>query len=407
MLLTRLAFIVALIATTNSLLAQLHWVKKESFPAEARHRSSAFSIGNKGYVGGGHINSGVEKTYVDWWEYDPASDSWTQIADYGGGSRYQMATFTLNGVGYAGGGENGTHEYTSDYWKYVPLVNTWFPIADLPGLPRRGSASFVVDDIAYVGLGQSGGPDNGGYELDFYLYDEAGDAWYPIADFIGTARTGGVGFGYNGKGYVGTGHMVGAATKDFFEYNPSTDTWTQLADVDTTLRQDATGFVLNGKGYILTGNDLTGEFNYDDVWEYDFDADTWTLMPEFPGDARRYMVSFVIDNRAYCGAGTDGTNLNDFWMFDPTYNGIEEQNLVQFELFPNPANEFVNLRFSDEINELGTTYQLLNTSGKLIHSGSVSEKEIQIDCTPFTGGSYMLLIYRGNEVVGSTTLLLK
>jgi len=284
-------FLLALMAPSNG---RATWVKMESIPGEARHRCSGFSIGSKGYIGGGHINSGITKSYKDWWEYDTATDSWTQIADYGGGYRYQLATFSINGHGYAGCGEDQIGDYRSDFWRYVPLVNTWFPLADLPGLARRGPTSFVINDVPYVGLGQSGGPMNGGYELDFYLYNDVLDEWFPIADFIGTARSGGVGFAYGDKGYVGTGHVLGAATRDFFEYNSGTDIWTQLADVDTTYRQDATGFELNGKGYIFTGNDEPGEISYDDVWEYDFTTNTWIQLPDFHGNARRFMISFVI-----------------------------------------------------------------------------------------------------------------
>ena len=51
-----------------------NWNQKASFPGSARHRANAFSIGNKGYVGGGHINSGVSVYHKDWWQYDPSSD---------------------------------------------------------------------------------------------------------------------------------------------------------------------------------------------------------------------------------------------------------------------------------------------------------------------------------------------
>lgn len=406
MLQNRFIFLLAFMSIMSSSFSQLHWVKKENFPGQARHRSNAFSIGEKGYVGGGHINSGEVVTHADWWEYDPASNSWTQIADFGGGPRYYMASFTLKGAGYSGGGENNDDDYMSDYWKYVPSVNTWFPIADLPGVPRRGSTCFVIDDIAYVGMGQSGGPDNGGYELDFYAYDESSDSWYAVADFIGTARSGAVGFSHGEKGYVGTGHMVGSATRDFYEYDPSTDIWTQLADVDTTFREDAAGFALNGKGYILTGNDVAGEFNYEDVWEYDFEDDSWSPMPEFPGAGRRFMVTFVIGNRAYCGGGTDGTNLNDFWMFDPTYNSINEASIAPLEVFPNPATTAINLKVPANNLDQKMTYELFNSSGKLMHSGNLPQHQGQIDCQNFERGTYILRVHQNERKVAAVTIIL-
>ncbi len=401
-------FIFSLVLVTSSY-ATAGWVKKESTPGEARHRCSAFSIGSKGYIGGGHINSVIPKSYVDWWEYDPATDSWTQIADYGGGPRYQLGTFSINGHGYAGCGEDAAGNYRSDFWRYVPLVNTWFPLADLPGLARRGPTCFIINDVPYVGLGQSGGALNGGYELDFYSYDDVLDEWFAIADFIGTARTGGVGFAYGDKGYVGTGHMVGAATRDFFEYDSGTNIWTQLADVDTTYRQDATGFELNGKGYILTGNDLLGDNSYDDIWEYDFAANTWTPLPDFPGTARRFMVSFVIGNFAFAGGGTNGTNLNDFWQYDGLYTSIDESDFsTDIRVYPNPSTTHLQIDLSNsayrgEINQI----ELYNSEGKLVLHEESNNEEHTINLSEFESGIYILKVANSSGLITSKQIIKK
>ena len=79
------------------------WYQRAHHGGDARHRVTAFSIGNKGYLGGGHVNSGVLITYSDYWEYDPATNTWTQIADYGGGQRYHSSAFTIGNAAYVGG----------------------------------------------------------------------------------------------------------------------------------------------------------------------------------------------------------------------------------------------------------------------------------------------------------------
>ncbi|HET6989765.1 MAG TPA: hypothetical protein VFJ43_00510, partial [Bacteroidia bacterium] len=66
---------------------QLGWIEKANFPGPARHRASAAAVGNRGYMGLGHINAIVDVLYDDWYEYDPGSDSWTQKANYPGGPR--------------------------------------------------------------------------------------------------------------------------------------------------------------------------------------------------------------------------------------------------------------------------------------------------------------------------------
>ncbi|MBN4071197.1 T9SS type A sorting domain-containing protein [Crocinitomix catalasitica] len=407
MLLIRTSILILAMTLTTSSYAEMSWVKMANIPGEAKHRCSGFSIGSKGYIGGGHINSTIPTSYEDWWEYDPATDSWTQIADYGGGRRYQMGTFSINGHGYAGCGEDETGNYRSDFWRYVPLVNTWFPLTDLPGLARRGPTSFVINDVPYVGLGQSGGPLNGGYELDFYSYNDASDEWIPISDFIGNARTGGVGFAYGDKGYVGTGHMSGAATRDFFEYDSGTNIWTQLADVDTTYRQDATGFELNGKGYILTGNDLAGDISYDDIWEYDFATDIWKQLPDFHGASRRFMVSFVIGNFAYAGGGTNGTNLTDFWRYDPTYSSISEFDLAGgIKIYPNPSTDFVTVDLTDTStkNEY-RDIRLFNAQGKLVLRKKLYNEENTISLSGFVAGTYTLKVHSSVGEIASTQII--
>ena len=321
-----------------------NWVKKANFGGAARHRCTAFSVGNKGYVGGGHINSGVPVYHEDFWQYDPGSDTWTQIADFGGGKRYHSAAFSIGEFGYVGLGEDDVDEYHSDFYRYSPQYNIWQAIADMPGHPRRGAASFVIDGFAYVGTGQT----DFGYEDDFYKYDPDANAWYAVADFIGEARSSAVSFSHNGKGYVGTGHIWGDHTKDFYEYDPVSNSWTQKADVGTTYRQDATGFVVGGKGYIGTGNDVDGNLNYKDFWEYDFDTDTWTQIPDLNAEGRRYMVSFVINGIAYAGTGTDGTNLKDFYMFDPSAASQNELNQFTIAPYPNPSSDQIHFNFNGE-----------------------------------------------------------
>lgn len=317
------------------------WYQKAHVGGDARHRCTGFAIGNKGYYGGGHVNSGATINYKDYWEYDPATNSWTQIADFGGGLRYHSSAFVIDDAAYVGGGEDESSNYTADFWKYVPEVNTWFPISDFPGTPRRGGTAFTIDGIGYYGTGQS----VEGYHFDFYSYNPLTDEWAPIADFIGEQRNATVSFVLNDKAYVGTGHIEGAAVNDFYEYDPATNVWTAKANVGGSIRQDAMAFAIDGKGYIGTGNDNEGT-DFGDIWEYDPAADTWTQIEDFGGQKRRYAVTFVIENIAYLGGGTDGTNFKDFWAYAPTVSIIENE-LAKLELaiYPNPAIDIIYIKY--------------------------------------------------------------
>ena len=54
------------------------WSKKNSFPAGAMEKATAFSLGEKGYAGSGFAFASFKK---DFWQYDPKKDKWEQIQD--------------------------------------------------------------------------------------------------------------------------------------------------------------------------------------------------------------------------------------------------------------------------------------------------------------------------------------
>ena len=370
------------------------WYQKAHIGGEARHRCTAFSIGNKGYYGGGHVNSGETITYKDYWEYDPATNSWSQIADFGGGLRYHSSAFTIDGYAYVGCGENSTSNYTNDFWKYVPEVNTWFPIANLPSTPRRGGTAFSISGKGYYGLGQS----DDGYHTDFYTYDPATNVWTAIADFIGEARSAAVSFTHNAKGYVGTGHKIGEALNDFYEYDPLTNTWTVKANVGGSIRQDAMAFMIDGKGYIGTGNDNLGN-DFKDIWEYDFSTNIWTQINDFGGQKRRYATTFTIENIVYLAGGTNGTNFKDCWAFAPSvsiFESLSENFTIQ--LFPNPSTEKITIstNLPNDLKEK-FSYTVVNIQGKTILKGNFTNQNQVFYKNQFETGIYILNVFLDGE----------
>lgn len=378
------------------------WYQKASVGGEARHRCTAFSIGNKGYYGGGHINSGTTATYQDYWEYDPATNSWTQIADFGGGPRYHSSAFTIGNAAYVGCGEDDATHYTKDFWKYVPEVNTWFPIADLPAIERRGGTAFAIDGKGYYGTGQS----EAGYLTDFYVYDPESNVWTAVADFPGSQRSATVSFTLNAKGYVGTGHEFGFAVSDFYEYDPATNVWTAKASVGGSVRQDAMAFAIDGKGYIGLGNDNLGN-DFKDIWEYDVETDTWTQIEDFGGQKRRYATTFVIDNIVYLVGGTDGTNFKDCWAYAPTVS-ILEQFLadVDLEIFPNPSTDIATITLAlphDILDKF--SFSVTDMSGKKIVPENPLSPQIQLNKSQLGAGVFLINFSCNGVVCASKKLI--
>lgn len=81
------------------------WTKMSDFGGEARHRTTMLTLGNKIYAGLGHYNgAGPNILFEDWWEFDPATNAWTQKANYLGGICYHAAGFAIDDIGYVGTG---------------------------------------------------------------------------------------------------------------------------------------------------------------------------------------------------------------------------------------------------------------------------------------------------------------
>lgn len=372
-------------------------MEKSNFAGDARHRSSSFSIGNNGYTGLGHINSGIDVEYEDFWKYDPSSDSWSQIANYPEGRCYHAASFVIGNKAYVGTGrlENGT--YSKKFFCYDPVLNSWSPIPDLPGAQRRGAVAFTVNGKGYVGTGQV----STGYSVTFYEYDPLLNQWFTKANFPGSSRTSSVAFSIGDFGYVGTGSTNSGSTNDFYQYNPVTNQWVLKAAVGPTTRQEAVGFAVNGKGYIGTGDDFSSGNNFSDMWEYEPLTNIWVQTEDFAGTARRYLTAFVIGDRVYAGTGTNGTNFKDFWMFDKGLSVLpKEMENTRVSVYPNPAKDNINFNLQDlpsfVINE-NITVEIYSIIGERICSKKFEAMNLQIDLSGINSGQYIYqLKYENN-----------
>lgn len=377
------------------------WNQKANFGGIARHRTTSFAIGNKGYIGLGHYNSGPSGNILlsDFWEYDPASDSWTQKADFGGGLRYHSIGFAYGNKAYVGTGRAPGGVLTTDMWEFDPIANTWTPVASFPGSQRRGAVAFVIDQYAFVGTGQT----PSGYSNDFYAYDIPNNLWLGgVPSLPGSPRTSACAFVIDGKGYVGTGNVGGGST-DFYEYKPSTNTWIQRADVGTTIRQEAFGFSVNGKGYIGCGDNWSSGTNYKDFWEYDPATDTWKQIEDFGGAARRYLDGFVIGNKAYCGMGTSGVNFNDLWEFDLLLSTIQrDQSYLQISNYPNPAithTTFELQNLPQGMNYNDVRLYVYNSNGQIIFEKDFESAEMLMERNGLPDGFYLYTItYEGQSI---------
>ncbi|WP_044211552.1 IPT/TIG domain-containing protein [Flammeovirga sp. OC4] len=204
------------------------------------------------------------------WEYDPSTSLWTELATYPGGRRDYATHFSINGDIYIGMGADfepySTVKY-GDFYKYSPTEKTWTRIEDFRYqnyFTRTETTAFTINGIAYVGNGAS----NTGM-VDFWKYDPILDLWLRVADF-NDARKYTSAFVMNGYGYVTGGSKVGGSyTRDCWRYDPSSDRWTKENSIGPLERGGHFSFSINGKAYI-GGGVITnsGGKSGNDLFEY-------------------------------------------------------------------------------------------------------------------------------------------
>jgi PKD repeat protein len=91
-----------------------------------RAEASAFATCNKGYVGLGYTDSTRRTDSNDFWEYNPATDEWVQIANYGGAARNGACAFTIGKTGYVCVGSPTSGSDYQDLWSYTATVTPAF-----------------------------------------------------------------------------------------------------------------------------------------------------------------------------------------------------------------------------------------------------------------------------------------
>ena len=193
------------------------WTKKSDFAGTGRKTAIGFSIGNKGYLGTGNDGAYTK----DFWEWDQTTDTWSKKTNLIGGERDFATGFSIGNKGYIGFGEgnisiNGS-TYMQDFWQWDQATDTWTQKANFGGLPRAAAIGFSIGNIGYIGTGNC----SNGNANDFWEWDSSTNIWVQRANFGGTARGSAVGFSIGTKGYVGTGDY---SLNDFWEYTPSSET---------------------------------------------------------------------------------------------------------------------------------------------------------------------------------------
>jgi N-acetylneuraminic acid mutarotase len=369
-------FLLGIIIDTS---AAGQWSQKADFGSFGRHRGVAVGIGNKVYAGTGHLNGdGSDEWFSEWWEYDPATNSWAQKADYignNGNGDQDLTAIAIDGIGYMSGGWLGG----AGHFKYNPITNTWTQIA-LPPASFANTDPFVIDGKGYyMSWGSS----------TFYMFDPVLDTWTLIGSMPASVNQRSATFVIDGKGYF-------KSQFSFFEFQPVGNIWTQKANFPGTAPNNNIGLSQHGYGFYIGGYLGWGDM-YQEVWRYDPAVDTWAQMEDYPFTARRWTVKAKVGEKCYMGLGTNGTNFSDFWEFSQ-FADLNEFEIEDFQAYPTLADDHVNF-VSENINDFEIL--VFSTLGEKVSSISAVNGTARLEKNNISSGTYIYHVVRNGEILHS------
>lgn len=252
------------------------------------NRDVTFGVENKGYVLRGEL--GLQTYRV--WEYNISNGSWTPKGLFPGTVRLGGTIVVMGTKVYFGLGldfDNGANEvYFHDWWEYDAATDQWTQKADFPSSARTNTTAFAAASKVYV-VGGTDQQVSNTYLKQTWQYDPASNAWEQKANLPGGARDYAAGFGIGNKGYVGTGkgkvmilnNPLTIYFNDFYEYNALTNTWTQKASYPEATRHGAFSFMIRGNGFI--GGGYNASAGYRDLYMYDHLNNAWVQKTDYPG----------------------------------------------------------------------------------------------------------------------------
>ena len=139
------------------------WTQKASIGGTKRSQAQVFVYNNDAYIVSGNNNG---STLNDVWMYDPSTDNWTEkrkITDvstdnyddkYTSIARFNGVAFVMGSHAYLTCGESPS--ITTTTWEYDPATDLWTQKTGFEGSARTGTLAFTLSDRGFVITGRSG-----------------------------------------------------------------------------------------------------------------------------------------------------------------------------------------------------------------------------------------------------------
>ncbi|MFK7756271.1 MAG: kelch repeat-containing protein [Flavobacteriales bacterium] len=134
------------------------WTEKQEIPGAVRHHPFYFGLNGDAYVGFGHGNNlgGSLQVFNDFYRWNVDTENWTILDDFPGEARVAGTQFSHDGFGYVLSGDGDDHDFMDEgeFWQYNPDSESWSQLPSHPGFSRWAPGSFIIDGEVYFAQGQ-------------------------------------------------------------------------------------------------------------------------------------------------------------------------------------------------------------------------------------------------------------
>lgn len=304
---------------TNALNANQAWEKVSYFPVENNWYETIAVIDQDVYIRGSSMEDGMEIGNSVIWKYTPSSNSWKKISRFPGVPRIEPVRFSIGSRLYMGMGAilvNGNYrQYQRDFWEYDPAADSWRKLCDFP----RGDC-LVMGAFESEGKGYLIFTDDTQYpETILFSYDPAEDLWKKKTDFPGVRLSRTL--------FLTVRHRLFLLARSYpygednlfprvlWEYELDTNTWFRKTDFPGVGKWSPVGFVVDDRLYAGYGEVVGSDEMWrllDELWEYNIDKDIWEIRSSFTAKPYLVSLSFSVGGTGYMGSAEMG-----LWKYTP------------------------------------------------------------------------------------------
>lgn len=388
----QLLLVVLLIGTAAS--AQT-WIQLSDFPGTARDDAAAFAIGGKIYVGTGmEVGWGLTN---DWYQFDGTTGQWSQIASLPASPRQYCAAFVLpspdGDFGYLFGGLDANGPL-NELWRYDPAMNSWTQMASLPSEPRYAAVAF---NNGYIATGLFG---NGAATNEMWHYEPGTGSWQQLSSMPAIPRHRACGMTRVGLMVIGGADSAYHALADCWTYNTLTDTWSACASLPEGRYGSMCG--LAAYDFLLTAGATSDSTIVETAFRYN-QTEWWPMIDTYPGGTRRGGILIEGGSgqpgvwHTYTGLGisNDLQRHNDWYVISGAFS-VDEHQLGRLDIHPNPVQNTLTVAWPGTWPN--AQVRILNAGGRTVLDQNLNQGQ-PLDVATLRAGHYLVMVRHGSTVL--------